>query len=280
MASNYYPYVYLAPINPCETLAFRNIPDNRVREFCKTFESVIHKDSPGQSFGFTPEFLEMLCIDMDYVVVALGGNRSHSMDALMSVGNYDAVTRKFSNHRWIMVELKLNSKVAQDDRDDLKLKVDGTLSHIERATIDPVKIFVYPDVCVAVKKSKFQMWKKGSGKQIYKDWKCFSVKDLEEFILLAANIPYNPVNSVEDIVGSFPDDSDIDGVDNQFKYWRRLADDYAVRGNRQEYEHILGALAQYFKNLRERLGDTDDRDLLSLEFDWDFLEKFLQSENE
>ena len=280
MTSNNYPYVYLEPINPCDTLALRNISDTQVREFCKTFESVIYKDSPGQSFGFNREFLAMLCIDMDYVVVALGGNQSHSMDTLMSVGNYDAVTCKYSNQRWVMVELKLNSKIAQDDRDDLKRKVDETLSHIDRATIDPAKIFVYPDVCVAVKKSKFQMWRKGSGKQIYKDWKCFSVRDLEEFILLPQNIPYIPMNSMDDILKSFPDDLDIDGIDRQFKYWRKLADNFALRGNRQEYEHILGILAQYFRNLREILTDAEDVELLSLEFDWDFLEKFLKSENE
>ena len=73
---------------------------------------------------------------------------------------------------------------------------------------------------------------------------------------------------------------DIDGIDRQFKYWRKLADNFALRGNRQEYEHILGILAQYFRNLREILTDAEDVELLSLEFDWDFLEKFLKSENE
>ncbi|MDE6770389.1 MAG: hypothetical protein K2J78_11765 [Muribaculaceae bacterium] len=222
----------------------------------------------------------MNCIDMDYVVVDLGGDQSCSMDALISIGNYDGIRRKFSNHRWLMVELKLNSKVAKDDKDDLKKKIDGTLSCIFTGTVDPVKIFVYPDTCVAAKKGKFLTWKRGSNGNLYKNWKCCSTKDFEEFLLLRQNIPYKVINEADDILSTFPDISDIDGIDRQLKYWRSEADYYSLKGNRQEYEHILSVLAKYFEKLRETLGDSDDKELLSMELDWDFLEKFLPSENE
>lgn len=280
MATNKYPYVYFDLVEPWEAISFRSLPSRRIGEFYKSVDSVIQKDSGSRSFGFAPDFLEMNCIDMDYVVNAIGGEESGSVDALISVGNYDAVMGRFSNQRWLMVELKLNSTVAQDDKRDLEKKVDGTLSHISDGPIDSSKIFVYPDCCVAAKKRKFLTWKNGTNKQIYQDWRCFSTKDFEEFLLLCQNIPYRVINQAQDILNSFPDHKDIEGIDRQFKFWRAVADDYYLKGNRQEYTHILSVLAGYFRNLREELDDSEDVELLSLEFDWDFLEKFLQSENE
>lgn len=187
---NYYPRVYLKPDKTNNSISFSGIRNASVETFQKTFKDVIQKDSGNQKFGFSTDFLDMVCYDIDMVVNSLGCNNKESMDCCISIGSYDAGRDIYLNPRWLLVELKLNSQVAKNDRGDLEDKVIHTIGLIAKGKIEQVKAFIYPIRVYPRKRSLFESWKKGTDKGKYLFWECLSPKGFEDFLRLRQNIPY------------------------------------------------------------------------------------------
>ena len=107
------------------------------------------------------------------------------------------------NPRWLLVELKLNSQVAQNGKGDLENKVIHTIELIATGKIEQVKVFIYPIVVYPRKRSLFESWKKGTDKSKYVSWECLSPKGFEDFLRLRQNIPYKNIIKRTQIEESF-----------------------------------------------------------------------------
>ena len=164
MPVNRYPKVYCESTETLCPLIFSGLRDNDLTKFTCSFEALIQKDSGEKSFGFSQSFLEISVKDVDKVVDTLGGQKDSSMDCLVPIAFYNAEDETFSNHRWLTVELKLNSIVAKNDKAALLKKVNNTITLLPNGHLDPDRVFVYPDGCCARKSSLFTQWKNGSNK--------------------------------------------------------------------------------------------------------------------
>ncbi|MBD5280208.1 MAG: hypothetical protein HDS35_06665 [Bacteroides sp.] len=270
---NRYPKVYCQVAESITPVAFSGLPNSDQNKFTCSFEALIQKDSGHRLFGFSRGFLEMLVKDVDKVVNALGGQQDSSMDCLIPIANYNAVSGSFSNHRWLMVELKLNSTVAQNDKDDLEKKVNDTKALLASGDIDQDKVFVYPDVCYARKYNLFSQWKKGSNKNVYKHWQCFSPEKFQQYLLLRENLPYSPIYPIADIKITFSGLTDVYALSERLDFWKNRALAFRESGNRFEYDNILSALAHVYETSLSTLSDSEDKTLFDME--WSFLSKYL-----
>lgn len=272
-AINRYPRVYVDPEEMNLPLAFNGVPDKEIVKFRFAFSDIIRKDSGQKSFGFSADFLNMTCTDIDRAVIFIGGDNDRSMDCSVSIANYDAVHQEFSNRRWLLVELKLNSTVAKNDKDTLAKKVSDTEAFISCDVVDCDRVFIYPEEVQGSKKSLFDEWKNGSNGRIYKNWRCLSPKMFEEYLLLRQNISYKCVFAPEHIAASFKDITEADPFSNKLTYWRGQAEDFKNQGNTCEYENILSSIAVIYSKFLDSVDD--DTDKLILKMDWDFLNDFL-----
>lgn len=196
MPSNAYSHVYYDDgSSPC----FLSLKDGSMETFHYRFIDIVQKDSPGKTFGFSDMMQNALCYDLDQAVKSLGGNNQSSMDCIFRIGVYNVITKKFSNPRWMLVELKLNSTVARNDPEDLHKKVIQTERGLKVDALDSSRNFIYPDDIFPQKNRYFDSWKKGSSGNVYKNWQCFSPSRFEKFLLYKENLPYTPENKTEDI---------------------------------------------------------------------------------
>lgn len=270
---NRYPRVYIEPENMDDSLAFNGVPLGEVKKFRFAFKDIIKKDSDNKNFGFSVDFLNMEGTDIDMAVVSVGGNNNCSMDCAFSIGNYDAIVLSYSNHRWLLVELKLNSTVAQNDKDALLKKVVETEKFITEGSLDADRIFVYPDKVYPGKKSLFDKWKNGSNGKAYKNWVCLSPVEFEKYLLLRQNIKYIPDFTSERIENSFEDITDPDEFYTMLTSWKNKAEEYRNQGNKKEFSHIMTVIAGIYRDFMS-MG-LEDTDKLLLKMYWDFLNDFL-----
>lgn len=274
MALNTYSHVYH---NDGACPCFLNIAAERMESFRYSFIDIVQKDSPGQTFGFSTLMQNVSCFDLDQAVKSLGGNNQSSMDCIIRTSTYDAVHQKFYNPKWLLVELKLNSEEAQQDRMDLKKKVTETECGLSGLDIDISRNFIYPESIWSQKRSLFAQWQRGSGGSVFRNWSCYSPALFEQFLLFQENLPYKPENNHEHILQSFSNCANPDKFDKQMRYWLSRTEHYQKNGNRYEHDHILTSLSIIFYEFLDSLEPSDDKDLLC-EY-WNFLEKYKPIEN-
>lgn len=270
MDLNNYPVVYL---NDNASPGFLTISKEKMGNYGCTFIEVVQKDSPGKSFGFSLAMQRVRCFDLDRAAASLGGNNPSTMDCLIRIGAYCAVTKKFSSPRWLMVELKLNTKEAPIDRGALAKKVKDTECGLAGEDVDISRNFIYPEGLYAQKRSAFANWKRGSDAKTYKNWHCYSPAKFEKFLLFQENLPYKPENEFEQIRNSIYENGDSpEDFDTSLRDWKSRAETYLYEGNRAEYLHILHSLNLLFKDYINGVKEQDDKEYLSEE--WKFLEKY------
>ena len=269
MSSNTYSPVYHEDGNyPC----FMTHSAGSMATFHCRFIDIVQKDSPGEIFGFSDHMQNAMCLDLDVAAKSLGGNNPSTLDCAFRVGNYNVINSKFSNPRWLLVELKLNSVEAQKDRKDLLKKVTDTEKGFSGETLDTSRNFIYNKALHSQKRNLFNSWKKGTNASTFKNWNCFSPEEFECFLLFKENLPYNPINESDAILASLPLSITPEEFDSQMQYWKRLAEEYKLKGNQYEYEHILAVLYSILGAYLSMIPESDEKEFLKEE--WSFLAKY------
>lgn len=256
------------------SLAFNGVPAGDVALFRDTLKEIIRKDSGNNFFGFSEDFLNMECTDIDRAIKNVGGNNASSMDYAVSIGNYDAVNQSYSNPRWLLVELKLNATVTKSDPKPLEKKVKGTERFIINVgSLDNKRFFIYSEYVHASQKHIFDKWKNGSNGKTYKNWECLSPKIFENYLLVRQNIKYESLHKAKSIEGAFQGIRDVDSFSDQLSSWLAKAEGFRNQGNQKEYYHIMAVIARIYKEFRDMI--KDDTDGLLLDMEWGYLNDFL-----
>lgn len=244
-----------------------------MERFRRRFIEIVQKDSPRQTFGFSPDMQNIACFDLDNAVTSLGGDNKSSMDCLIRIGRFDPRRQNFSGKRWLLVELKLNSSSARIYPNELRKKVSMTEQGLSQENVDPSRNFIFTEELYPQKRSLFENLKRGSNTQEYKTWRCFSPSRFETFLLFTKNLPYVPDNKSEVIQASLTEsETSPDDYDRTLRDWLVKADSYQKLGFRNEYFHILKTLKENFNGYLARLEESEDKDFLREE--WNFLEKY------
>lgn len=171
------------------------------------------------------------------------------------------------------MELKLNSTVAQNDKEELLKKVVETEQFITGGALDTKRIFVYPDQVFGRKKGLFAEWRNGTNGKTFKNWVCLSPVEFEKYLLLRQNIKYIPVFDPESIVYSFKGIIDADAFSSKLTYWNNRAEEYRNQGNKKEFANIMAVIAGIYRDFMS--SGFEDTDKLLLKMYWDFLNDFL-----
>lgn len=269
MSENIYPCVYY---DDWSVPDFLNIPKGSMGRFCHTFIEIIQKDSPRKTFGFSVAMQGVRCYDLDEAVSSLRGDNQCSMDCMLRIAHYDALKEQFYNPRWLLVEFKLNSKKAQQDKADLLKKVTQTEKGLKNERLDTSRNFIYTEKVYPGKKKFFESWKRGSNGHLFKNWNCFSPTTFEGYLLFKENLPYTPINSRAEILNTFLTCETAENIDGQLSYWRQRAEEYKIKGNVEEYKWILHSLKEIFSDWIQ--GETDSFEKEYMIEEWSFLDKF------
>lgn len=184
------------------------------QNFIDTFGNVVHKDSPGQNFGFDARILAMKCIDMDRVEIAQGGSNDKTMDVVLGLADFDDVRQVFSRKYLLPVELKLNCVAFNLQSKDLSGKDTHTRSYNLGIGFCATSVFLFTKNVVSHAQNSIHRWKLGSNSKRTKEWKVMTPQVFNSFIKFKTDFPYIPqtdMGIVEQQITTFLASQDIDG---------------------------------------------------------------------
>jgi hypothetical protein len=145
-------------------------------EYRASFEAIVKKDSPNKRFGFSNDILSMICIDMDAVENALGVDLNKTMDCIVPVGNMHESSKNLVSKRFLLVELKMNSKKHNLGSHDYTDKIRHTRNLLADVPLHEDNIFIFPDSVRSVAYRAINNWSKGSNGNLFKSIRPRSTK--------------------------------------------------------------------------------------------------------
>ena len=152
-----------------------------------TLNAVSERDYPGKNF-FAPQ---IACMDMDtYEKSVCHGSADCTADAVIGIST--CVNKVMSNHRLLLVELRMRYKSANTLR---KGELENKVSHTRKLlggelTIENENVFVFTDQVAAQARHKFNSWKPEGG--LVTSFKAYSVREFCNNVKSINDMPYTP----------------------------------------------------------------------------------------
>lgn len=267
------PQTYDFVHNPqaIQNICFGKWSQTLLSPFRKTLKEIVQKDSPGKTFEFTDSVLQISALDLDDIEAECGGEKSSTMDCLVGIGSYNPYKGDLTNVRYMLIELKLNSKKDHLDKKSLTSKVNHSSELLKDKPLEQIKVFIYPERMFQLAKRHFSSWQRGDKSNYYKLWKCMTPAMYNEFILFKENIPLIPLYGDDEIHSSFSDafnNISTDEFINVLEYWVTKAVEFRNQYQIFQEQNILGILKGIFQNFIDTAIDSEDKEFLKLEYSY------------
>lgn len=216
-------------------------------EFSSDLDSLCRRD-----YGHAFFNKEIPCLDIDEFERSCTGQNECTMDAAIGIGTYDQNTVK--DQRFLLVELRLGYTNANNlDYQNMSQKIDHTKDILSGSRIHPNYFFIFTPNVSSVAKNCFSR----KMRQLINiaSWKAMSPQDFLNAIEHRENLPYTPINDINDISNNFENafsKGESPFIDF-YSYWIDRVDEYRYQYNFAEASSILKAL----KNTLGGLTTTD-----------------------
>lgn len=236
--------------------------------FKKLFSEILYKDYEDNSYGFSDDVLAMVCIDHDEWEKSISGSNDKTMDCSTTVASFDDGRRTYSNHRHLLVELKLNCKSHTLSKSDYTGKIVHSRDLLVGHSQHPANIFIFIDSVQRKAKSDLAQWSRGSGGSIFKTVVPITPADFNSFVGFEHQFPYKPINKRETIVESLTAAlGDADAICAAIAYWKNQVISYIGVYRLQEVSHICETVVSQCEILVESLQDEVDKQFITLELE-------------
>lgn len=249
-----------------------NVPDIHKMSFAE----VLEREYKGKSFNFSPRILSVDAISIDDLEMQLTKRRDCTMDTCIGIATHD-ISRpipdgsfNYSNHRLLFVEFKLKcvSPTALN-MSDLKRKASHTRSIFAGNPVDVSDIFIFPKNLIPPYKNKFNRLKRDANKNEFQYWEVMSPEDFNNYVAFEEDIPYQPINSRENIESSIKgalSGGSSDELEAILNYWRSEATRYLNCYILKEKQHIISAVTDILSEIIPTIEDEEEREYLRMEF--------------
>ena len=179
------------------------------------------------------------------------GSQDMTMDAMVGIADYSCNTKV--NARLLLVELRMDYDSTKTLRHS---KLNGKVTHSRAIVhsalrVDEDNIFVFrEDVVEQAKKWMFNMANQYSEAS---HWIAVSPKELENLLPQASSIDYIPITNMEQAVTDIClkiEETDFDSLMNMIGYWHNVAEDYKLKYQLKEEQHIKTELRNAWSNVK------------------------------
>lgn len=237
-------------------------------KFKKTFAEILRKDYDNDTYGFSRDILGILCIEHDAWEKSLSGDDDKTMDCSTSVAVYDNTNNHYSNHRHLMIELKLRCKSHTLGKDVYLGKIGHSRDLLKGHPVHPASIFVFIESVQRKAKSEIAHWRRGSDGSAFKSVIAMTPQNLNDFIGFENQYPYQPINKGEDIRnGLIGVQGDAEKILQMLAHWKQQAIIHLNAYRHIEYVHICATVSSLADLLLDSISDNIDRELIRLELD-------------
>lgn len=237
-------------------------------DFKKQFSEILYKDYEENSYGFSQEVLNMICIDHDEWEKSSSGSNDKTMDCSTAVASFDDVRRIYSNHRHLLIELKLKCKSHTLDKSDYTGKIKHSRDLLFGSRLHSAYIFIFIDSVQRKAKSNLAQWSRGSNGSIFKMIVPITPTDFNSFIGFEHQFPYTPINKREAIVDSLKTTlGNADAIYAAISYWKDKVIAYMGTYQLQEVSHICETISSLYESLVGSLEDEIDKQFIILELE-------------
>lgn len=237
---------------------------NGVQGFIDTFENVVHKDSPGQNFGFDARILAMECVDMDEVEKAQSGCNDRTMDLVLGLSDFDDVRQAYSRSYLLPVELKLNCVAFNLGVTELMGKDSHTRSYNLGVGYSATSVFLFTENVIGRATNAFGRWRRGTNAKRIKEWKVMTPQKFNSFVKFAADFPYAPqtdMNIVEQRIATFVANQEVDDCADYLGDFKKKMEAFSYVYNMLEINYVVGKLKDIMETVVEgsSLGDFEKK---------------------
>lgn len=226
---------------------------NGVQGFIDTLENVVHKDSPGQNFGFDARVLAMECVDMDEVEKAQSSCNDRTMDLVLGLSDFDDVRQVFSRSYLLPVELKLNCVAFNLGVTELMGKDTHTRSYDLGIGYSATSVFLFTENVIGRATNAFGRWRRGTNAKRIKEWEAMTPQVFNSFVKFAADFPYAPqtdMSFVEQQVRNFVVKRDVDGcADYILGNLKKKMETYYYVYNMLEVKYVADKLKEIMRTV-------------------------------
>lgn len=238
-----------------------------------TIGDVLMKDYKSHK-GIRSELLTKPCIDLDILEIARTNHRKKSMDMAVGVCNYDVVSRLYSGHRLLLVELKLDCDGRRFNITASELE--GKVAHTRQVLVvnelvDSKNIFVFPEDKLAQALSNLSKWKRGSNSSAYAEYVFLDETGLNNLLSVETDFPIIYIYSKEKrilpdffkLMKEFEADQDVeklmDSLDRLVRSWQAIYDKLKQQYNIPEAKNVLESTIEGMSQVIEKMPPGDDR---------------------
>lgn len=236
---------------------------------CK-FGEVLAKDYGSNTFGFDDKVLSSPCIDLDTWEISRSGSNDCTMDAAVGIASFNTVSRKRSNHRLLLVEMKLGVTGARFN--PRKGELEGKVTHsravlLVNHNVDPHNFFIVPTDYLSQALNELSRWKRGSGSAALASWEFLDPPRFNNLISLETDFPYIPKTDIKAIEDDIKAAVYSDAICKAIRRWMDVAQDYANRFVVEEARFILQNLIKITTEKIKDIEDEEEREYLTLELE-------------
>lgn len=222
-------------------------------DFTDTFDNVVHKDSPGQNFGFDARVLAMQCIDMDEVEKAQSGSNDRTMDLVLGVSDFDDVKQVHTKKYLLPVELKLNCVAFNLGTTELLGKDNHTRSYNLGLGFSTTSVFLFTEDVIGRATNAFGRWRRGTNAKRIKEWEVMTPQQFNSFVKFAGDFPYVPqtdMNIVEQKIYNFIVSKNVDGCADYIQGdLKKKIEAYFHVYNMPEINYVVGKLKDVMRTV-------------------------------
>lgn len=163
---------------------------------------------------------DILCLDIDTYETDACGNNDRTVDAVMGLCDYNCNSRRKSNERLRMIELRMGYDSANHLRvSELLEKVQHTSQLLRGSRIDAKVYFLFQDNVASVAENIFGRWMYEHS--AIRHWEATSPKRFEAEIKTDADFPYTPSHNIVELKNSFAIVSSCEQLCSLIDHWEK-----------------------------------------------------------
>lgn len=227
-------------------------------QFVTTLSAVAIRDY-NNAFGLP----DVKGLDLDLYEKSRPGANQETIDVAIGVADFDDCRRKASNHRLLLVELRMDyvGDAHNSHTSAMKAKETHSRQLLSGSPVDERCFFLFDENVAPKRLSIHSRYVKTNAS--IRNWRIVSPSDFLNFFSFEKDIPYKPqtnVNAVLNKVALLVKNKDIKGLFDVFDFWKGKEEVFYSQFNLNECDVIQVDILRNLLDLIKSLLSNEDGD--------------------
>ena len=201
---------------------------------------------------------DFCCLDLDAYESSRSGDNDATIDAAAGMAEY--LHNRVTSHRHLLVELRFDYQSTKHfDLGNMKRKVAHSVDLLQPERVHDEVLFMYSPQLAPQALNYFKSLSHVD-KAVSK-WKAMSVSDLNNYVFDKDQIPYEPINNLDEIAKNLKDkyaQGGLDAADRILKHWLDQMAEYHSHYMLEENDAIARVLLDFLQSLSPAAGSFEE----------------------